>query len=124
MDPDDLIKEWFINHKITPLNIYTVSMILTEQETNKKGEDKFEHSILLYPQVLDCLIKSDKINKYDKEKYINLFKFLCEHDNIKMYSSVLIYISNHPNLLNDKWTINTRYRKCKSKCFPCTGYEE
>ena len=123
MEPDDLIKEWFINHDISPLNIYTVSMMLAEQKTNKKGKEKLEYSILLYPKVLDCLIRYNKIDENDKDKFINLFKFLCEHDNIEMYASILIYISNHPNLLNNKWTINTKYRKIKTKCFPCTGHD-
>lgn len=123
MEPDDLIKEWFINHSITPLNIYTVAMILTEQETNKKKDEKLKHSISLYPDVLDILIEYGKVDEEDKDKFLNLFKFLCEHDNIKMYASVLIYISNNPNLLNNKWIKNTKYRRFKSKCCPCTGHD-
>lgn len=122
MHDDDMIEEWFTYNVISPLNIYTVAMILTERESEKKNKEKLSYSISLYPYVLDSLIKCKKIDQYEKDKYLNLFKFLCKHDNIKSYASILIYISNNPNLLNDKWTLDSKfkqYKKHKSKCLPC-----
>ena len=113
----DMIKDWFSCHPITPLNIFTISMILSEQNYNN---DKLLHAKQLYREIVKQLVDDKKVSMLESNQLTLEYDDLLRKGIIDNYSTIVCDLTNNPNLINmNKWIPDNNIGRIKNRCFPC-----
>jgi len=92
-DFKELVRNWFENHELSLLNIYTLCLIIIEQsEKNENKKSLISYSINF---ILDILLTEGKID----EKETALKYFFEEKESLEAIGEMLLYIAKNPILL-------------------------
>ena len=114
---DDIIRNWFSDRDITPLNIITVCIIITEE--SRLITSKIFHCKSLYSEIVNILLTDGKIDNDIKEDLLLKYETLLTEGTIDDFIKIICDITNDPNLINDKWISDNTTGRIKNKCFPC-----
>ena len=112
----ETVKEWFFEHPITPLNIFTVAMIITETHSEA---NKLSLSKLIYSDIIQQLITDGKILVSKGVQLTDNFDYMVKSNIVDDFSSIICHLTNNPNLINDKWVSDNTIGQIKNSCFPC-----
>ena len=99
-------------------------MIITEINNNKDNKDNTDSTKLLtsksiYHEVIQILIRDNKIELLEGIKLIDSFDVMDRSGLIDEYSFLVCSLTNNPNLINNKWISDNPIGQIKNSCFPC-----
>ena len=116
----ETIKEWFFEHSITPLNVFTVAMIITEKHSETYSENTtLSWSKLIYSDIIQQLITDGKILVSEGMQLTDDFDEMVKSNIIFEFASIICTLTNNPNLVNEKWVSDNTIGQIKNSCFPC-----
>ena len=120
------VRDWFSqeHHSPTVLNVFTVSMIVSETESqdegNMFGTEKLKYAKSIYSDIVNILVKDEKINRLKGNFLIDEYNIMINDGIIDEFSIIVSVLTNQPNLINmGKWIRDNRCGRVRNKCFPC-----
>ena len=114
---DDVVKEWFSQHQITSLNIIVVCMAIAEKIGTH--DRKLPQCKTLYSDIVDQLVVDHKISIQQAMKLVAQYNQITKENLVDDFITIVCDITNNPNLINDKWTLDNTVGRVKNRCFPC-----
>ena len=113
----DVVKEWFSQHTVTPLNIIIVCMAIAEKIGTH--DRKLSQCKTLYSDIVDQLIVDTKISIQQGMKLVAQYNQMNKDGLVDDFITIVCDITNNPNLINDKWIPDNMVGRVKNRCFPC-----
>ena len=122
---DQAVRDWFSHnhHSTTVLNVFTVSMIISEtesQEEDMSGPEKLKYAKSIYSDIVDMIVKDGKINQTQGLNLTNQYSMMDNNGMIDEFAIIVSDLTNQPNLINiGKWIRDNKCGQVRNKCFPC-----
>ena len=115
---EELKRDWFATREVNCFNVIILCMIITEMDITSLG-NKLSQAKSQYNNILNDLLHDKIINREDHYYLKVIYEKLEGEGVIDMFINSVSDITNHPNLINNKWVPDNIIGRSKNKCFPC-----